>query len=127
VDIVHLQVGYSAVCLYDPAAHAFCELELFDRDAFVLLCKHIHEVLDVQKGTLLWMIAAFDKILQRYRDGESLVWKDAGVLTSTMTMTAEALGLNCCALGITGEPWTSSMLGLPDSVAGVGGLVIGSR
>ena len=43
----------------------------------------------------------------------------------TVNLVAEFLGINCCVLGITGEPFISKLVGHPDRLAGVGGCILG--
>lgn len=111
------------VAVYDEQAHALCELEV-ERAAFYRLLRQVRALLPLEQGSLIWHAAHPHRTLDKYHQGSSLVWRDSGVLTGYLTLVAEALRLNCCPLGITGEPSVSSMLGMP-GVVGVGGCVIG--
>lgn len=121
--IVH-RVGRTwKVEVYDELAHALCDLNI-ERSALRRLISQARSLVPLGHGTLIWHAAHPWRTLRKYRQGSSLVWRDSGVLTGYLTLAAEALQLNCCPLGITGEPWVSSMLGMP-GVVGVGGSVIG--
>ena len=87
----------------------------------------IDQVVSVGQGTIIWFGAQFDRTLSRYKDGESLVWRDTGALIATISLVAECLNLNCCALVIIGEPHFSQLLNSKGIVIGVGGLLVGSK
>jgi len=125
IDLLVLQCseGVWSCSVYDEQAHALCRLGL-DQSALSLLLGQIEEVVPPQDGTVIWHVARPQRTLTKYRHGSSLIWRDSGVLTGHMALVCEALGLNFCALGITGEPFVSSMLNMAD-VVGVGGAVIG--
>lgn len=82
------------------------------------------KTLAVGAGTRLLLVAEPGKTFAKYHRGESLIWRDAGVLLAMMAMVAEALGCAFCPLGITGEPWVSQ-LAPPGILIGVGVALIG--
>lgn len=86
----------------------------------------MQHVLSAPAATLLLLAAEPGMTLAKYEDAESLVWRDAGVLIGYLTLVAQALGLNLCPLGITGEPWISQLIDQPGLV-GVGAAFVGSR
>jgi hypothetical protein len=87
----------------------------------------VDEVVAPEQARMLWFGAQFERTLSKYENGESLVWRDAGALLATLSLVAECLSLNCCAIGITGEPFVSGMFGKDSNVVGVGGLLVGRR
>jgi nitroreductase len=91
------------------------------------LLDQVSEMVPLTQSVVLWLAAQFDRTLSRYEAGESLVWKDAGTLTATAYFVAEAMGLACCAVGVTGEPHLSALLDAGRSMQGVGGILIGER
>lgn len=117
----------SPAFLYDPLAHAARKLRLSQPAALQGLLLHADQVLALQNGVVLWHVAQFQRTLSGYSGGESLVWRDAGALQATTCMVAEAIGLACCPLGMTGEPWVSRALASGSAAVGVGGCVVGSR
>lgn len=126
VHILALSPPHQNVCLYDPTAHALLELEHSNAASVFEFLRAADNVVPVGAGTLLWFVAEFPKTLSKYRDGESLVWRDAGALLATFSYAAEAMGLNCCALGITGDSWITSLFET-ELLGGVGGLIVGGR
>lgn len=69
--------------------------------------------------------AEFGKTAAKYRYPESLVWRDAGVLQGALTLTATALGMSFCLLGITGNPWIGDLAD-QGQLMGVGAAIFGS-
>lgn len=113
------------VFLYDPIAHGIYNLAITDKSSWNNLINLINQVIPLEKATVILFGAQFDRTLSTYENGESLVWRDAGALMATISLVAESLELNCCALGITGEPFLSKALDSSGQVVGVGGLLVG--
>ncbi len=127
VDILLVDPSAYAIRLYDPLGHALWELGDVAEPLIRQFCEEVNRVVEVEAGRIICFAAEFDRTLTRYLNGESLVWRDVGVLVATFCYVAEALQLNCCPIGIHGEPWVSQMLHSSGRVIGVGGCVIGSR
>lgn len=113
--------------VYDPLAHCLCRLEVADQDALVDFVNEVNAVLPVGDATILWFVAQFDRTMSKYKNGESLVWLDAGALLATVYLVAEALALACCAVGITGSPWVSQALGGEGQLDGLCGCLLWRR
>ncbi len=111
---------------YNPYSHVLHEILDFSSQSIESLIRDSNLVVDRQDGVLIWMIANFQKTASKYDNPESLVWRDAGALLNQMSLVAEALHLNYCPIGITGEPYCSTLLG-DGWYEGVGGFVLGSR
>jgi SagB-type dehydrogenase family enzyme len=126
IFIINTEDSKNSIYLYQPIFHSLAALDC-QKEKVSELIEAINNVLPIQKGTIIWFGAQFAKTLSKYRNGESLVWKDVGVLTATITLVAEALNLNCCPLGITGEPFVSQIFASEKEVVGVGGILIGGR
>jgi SagB-type dehydrogenase family enzyme len=119
-----LQPG--AVSLYEPQGHALLALDIPDQTAIADFAQVIDFVLPPQQGTVLCFAAEPARTATRYNDSESLIWRDAGALVATIHIAAEALSLNCCALGPLFHFWMSRIL--PDTrFVGVGGVIVGAR
>lgn len=116
-----------ALELYDPMAHCLCRLEVTDHAALTQFCKEVDAVLPVGNAVILWFVAQFDRTMSKYQNGESLIWLDAGALLATIYFVAEALGLACCAVGITGAPWVTQALGGEDRLDGLCGCLLWRR
>lgn len=119
-------LGDTKVALYDPIAHALCDLILPDENQFDQLLCALDQALPLGKGTVLLFAAQFDRMLSKYVNGESLVWRDAGALVASISIVAEAFELSCCPVGFTGEPWLSRAF-RSSLITGVGGCVIGTK
>jgi SagB-type dehydrogenase family enzyme len=113
--------------LYDPVPHALAKLKVTNRLSLEQFLITTNQVVALEQATIIWFGAQFERTLSKYKDGESLVWRDAGALITTISLVAESLDLNCCAIGITGEPFISHMLDSKETVIGVGGLLLGQR
>lgn len=114
------------IARYDSLAHAIIEITMPQPSALAALIAEVRTILPSASDALVILFAAqIGKTLSKYKDGESLIWRDAGALDATLNLVAEALGLGYCALGITGEPWLSQALKSDSLVYGVGGGAFG--
>lgn len=117
----------AALELYDPMAHCLCRLKVVDQVALTQFLKEVDAVLPVGDATILWFVAQFDRTMSKYQNGESLVWLDAGALLATIYLVAEASGLACCAVGITGAPWLTQALNAEDQLDSLCGCLLWRR
>lgn len=94
VDIILMRMpGYSQdVLLYDPFAHAVSFIVMHERRCVEDLLAKTDAVVPVGDATVIWFVAQFDRTLSRYDNGESLVWRDVGVLIMTLSLVGEHLG-----------------------------------
>jgi SagB-type dehydrogenase family enzyme len=113
--------------LYQPEPHSLAKIRLASDSLLEHFLDSIDDVVNAENATIVWLAAQFDRTLSRYQNGESLVWRDSGVLLATVGLVAECLDLNCCAVGITGEPFISAMLKSKSKVIGIGGILLGRR
>jgi SagB-type dehydrogenase family enzyme len=113
------------IYLYDPLAHCLCELSSIQSHKLHNLLQQADQVLKIDGAALIWFAAQFGRTLSKYTYGESIVWRDAGALLATLSFVAAAIGLNFCALGLTGEPSLSQLLDSGNMVLGVGGCLVG--
>lgn len=124
IHVVVKRPGDDRWWLYEPRIHQLLELKhapaklagLYDLS---------RQVLEGDQATRFLFLAEPGKTLGKYQDGCSLVWRDAGALLGVMALTATAQGLNFCPLGITGEPWASTLAD-QGKLAGVGLALLGS-
>lgn len=112
--------------VYDPTAHALLELNGSREHLISEFVESLNQIIPLGGGTVLWFIAEYPRTLCRYFDGESLVWRDAGALLAGISFLAEAMQLNCCAIGATGDLWVQRYF-QTDLMGGVGGVVVGSK
>lgn len=125
VFLIEQEGRNNRLSLYQSVPHALAVLKV-NEDSLNGLILEMEKILPRQEATVLWFGAQFERTLARYENGDSLVWKDTGTLTATFCFVAEALDLNFCPLGITGEPYLSQCL-QTEKVIGVGGAYVGSR
>lgn len=123
IFIIDIKEAKITIYLYQNIPHALAHINVNNNKLLNFLVE-TEKILPRQDATILWLGAQFDRTLSRYQNGESLVWKDAGILISTIFFVAEALEINCCPIGITGEPCFSQLF-QTTKVKGVGGIYIG--
>lgn len=110
---------------YDPLHHAL--LAVRDSEASAAAARlEACEALDPQQGVLFGFAAEPGKTAAKYLDASSLVWRDAGVLLGYLSVAAEALCLNFCPLGLTGDASIGS-LDEQGRLVGVGLALLGGR
>jgi SagB-type dehydrogenase family enzyme len=82
-----------------------------------------------KKPPLIILFAAIlDRTLSKYKNGLSLIWRDAGALAATICFTAEGLNLNSCPLGFSAPLLNIQELGIIEDDAWVmGGVAIGGK
>lgn len=115
--------GERGWCRYDAHAHALFEIE-GAHQTLLPLRPQVEAIMDCRHATLILLVAEPGKSFAKYDHASSLIWRDAGALSATLGLAAEALGLNFCSLGITGEPWASN-LAATDVLTGVGLAAVG--
>lgn len=108
---------------YDPDDHSLNAVER--SDVLSELRFEADGLVEIGSGILLLLVAEPGKSFTKYEDATGLIWRDAGVLLGQFALVSEALGLNFCALGITGAPWASD-LDESGRLAGVGLGVLGA-
>jgi SagB-type dehydrogenase family enzyme len=111
--------------LYEPTPHALANLKV-NVDLLEELVARIDQCLRIDNATVLLLGAQYQRSVSKYKNAESLVWRDAGALVATLSLVAEAFSLNCCAFGLTGEPQFSRLL-QTNLVFGAGGVLLGTR
>ncbi|HDY6082168.1 SagB/ThcOx family dehydrogenase [Pseudomonas aeruginosa] len=124
IHVVVKKPGDDRWWLYESRGHQLHELK-HAPDKLADLYHLSLQVLQGDQAIRFLFLAEPGKTLGKYQDGCSLVWRDAGALLGVMALTATALGLNFCPLGITGEPWASALAD-QGKLAGVGLALLGS-
>ena len=74
--------------------------------------EQVEAVLGIAQGCTLRLIADIEKIDAAYVNGESLVWRDAGIVCATLSFVAEWLGLRSNVLGFSGNAYLP-LIGFP--------------
>lgn len=117
-----------AVFVYEPISHALREVSCPNEEARDRLDGIATELSrSTGCGTTFWFGSQPDRTASRYKNPESLIWRDSGALLATVAIAAEALSLNCCPLGASGDPWVGQLVNSGGLVVGTGGCVVGVR
>jgi SagB-type dehydrogenase family enzyme len=93
---------------YDPRTHQL-EYLVDEQGRLVGLAEHALEVAGATNGIVMAFVAEPGRTASKYKNSESLVWRDAGVLQGTLCAVAPALGLQLCLLGPSGDAWISRL------------------
>ncbi len=89
--------------LYLPGRHAFAILDRCDRDAAQANLDDVRDIIGSERGCVLRLVGDFYKMAAAYHRPESLLWRDAGVITAGICMLAEWLDLSSAPLGLIGS------------------------
>jgi SagB-type dehydrogenase family enzyme len=116
-----------SLLVYFAEHHAFGVRDLPTRALLRRSVAELGRCLEVGRGTILWFVADLGLSGGRYRNPESLAWRDSGALLATIGLVTEGMGLNCCGVGVHDIPVLRRFLGLEEWVIGVGGCVVSSR
>ena len=116
------------VCyLYNDNIHAFSLLKIEQEKVNTFVSSIQENMLNIQNGDLIWFISQDARTSSKYKHSESLLWRDAGVILGLFSIVAEALQLNFCPLGITGEPEILSFFDNNSGLSALGGAVLGRK
>ncbi len=108
---------------YDPYTHSLWGLRSDIPPSVVRGA--LEQVLPGGDATLMLFAAEPGMTFAKYDQACSLIWRDAGVLQGLLSLAAEALGLNFCLIGVTGEPWVSGLVE-QNALVGVGAAYVGA-
>jgi SagB-type dehydrogenase family enzyme len=111
--------------LYDSDHHVFGVREVPNVNLIEKSLREVDRCLEIHNGTVIWFVADLARSGARYRNPESLAWRDSGALLATLGLVAEGMGLECCGLGLHDIPAMRRFLKLNQSVIGVGGCIVG--
>lgn len=109
---------------YNPYDHSLEELKITS-NALLKLTSTADEIINGKNATLFIFIADPKNLYLKYKNAESLLWRDTGVIYALINLTAESLGLHACGLGTTFHPLIAKILQLENKIFGVGGYLIG--
>ena len=111
--------------LYDSIEHRLLEIEA-DGEAVARLNREaVESLLGRASGGTLRGRGGWGKLSGAYENAESLMFRDAGAMTTTLMLCATWLGLTACPLGFVGQSFVEP-LGLPtDRFKAVGAIQIG--
>lgn len=109
----------------EPSKGAVAELSVGSRAPLEALRERAGDLLPETKGCdLIILICAFDRLNATYEASASLAWRDAGAMLQTLALTATALGLGFCPLGLLGSE-AADALAVEGDLRPVGMAVVG--
>ena len=112
--------------LFDPERHELVQLPDDQRRAAVEgNRRNVAVMCGATCGTTLQFVADIPRIDGAYENAETLIWRDAGALTMTLALAAEALDLAALPLGRTGAEIVTAA-GFGPGWRGVGAIHISS-
>lgn len=107
---------------YDPHEHC---LQICDEAGLLLNKTSIETILETSTGTTLQFAADAAKYDACYENAGSLMWRDAGALTTTICFVATALGLEATPVGRIGDDIVRAC-GLHSPLTGAGAVHLGA-
>lgn len=123
--VLRAPVLKDSLLIYDSEHHFFGVRELPNAKLIQKCLREVDQCLETHNGTVIWFVADLARSGARYRNPESLAWRDSGALLATLGLVAEGMGVECCGLGLHDIPGLRQFLKLNQSVIGVGGCVVG--
>lgn len=124
--IFHYEGDKWSAFLYDSIAHAFGRLKLDSTDMGYWI-DDLFKALGIYATTIVWNVAEFQRSTSVYNNASALIYRDEGAVQATFGLVAEALNLNFCTIGVSGEPTISRLLMARERIRGIGGFFIGSK
>ena len=83
---------------------------------------------EIGDGTVLLFFANQVLVTNYYKEPESLIQREAGVLLGVLALVTEALHLSFCPLGTTAEDWLINVLGASkQDIIPAGAAIVGRR
>lgn len=110
---------------YDARSHALVELKSSETYAR-LAREEAAELVELKDATLLLLAAEPGMYAAKYFAYETLMWRDAGVVLGYFSVVSQALDLDFCILGVTGDEALRHLDGQAQ-LLGVGVAAVGMR
>lgn len=126
IDLLLLPPSLARVERYNPVLHAIEILGDVDASAIERGRDRLRSLIPEAAGTCIVVVADLARTEAVYESAISLAWRDAGALLATLQLTATALSLGFCCLGLLGHEVVAS-LGGPSTLFAVGAAVVGER
>jgi SagB-type dehydrogenase family enzyme len=109
---------------YIPESHSFGTIDA-NVVSDIPFRETLAEFFPCSHSIIISLVAEPGKTASKYEFPESLVWRDAGVLQGFFAITAAALDINLCPVGVTGAPLAFN-LDKEGHLLDVGVLLLGS-
>ncbi|WP_251359109.1 hypothetical protein [Kangiella sp. TOML190] len=95
------------------------ELACFKKNCFKMLA-------EIKSGYLVWYLCDTNKLSSKYKNITGLAFRESGAISAIHSLTAEAIGLSFCMLGIHGNDAAQS-ISSECELLGVGAAIVGGR
>lgn len=113
--------------LYDPVHHRAGVIDS-SKEIRENIRREGNQFFNVENGSVLLFAASKKFVSEYYSDPNSLVLREAGILTGAMALVAEALNLSFCPLGTLGAEWIFPLLNASEEIiVPAGAAIIGGR
>lgn len=112
--------------IYDDVEHSLGQIDRSAAAAIALNAISVKALTGALTGTTVQLVADPTRIAACYENHSSLLWRDAGAVTATLCLTAQALGLNAVPVGRHGTE-IARAFGMLSPVLGVGAVHIGAH
>lgn len=109
---------------YDPFVHKLANVNL-KQSSLSLFFDNINRNLSIENSTIIWFAASIQRTGSKYKNPESLVWRDAGALIVLYQLVATALQINSCPVGTLGNPFFVDLFSKEMNVTSAGGILFG--
>lgn len=106
--------GPKSFGIYEPQGHAIISLDVDAAPVLEANARSVALLCGARTGITLQFVADQSKTEAAYHRPDTLIWRDAGALVATLSLTAEAFGATATPLGRIGEELLAlAQLGLP--------------
>ncbi|MCU7494775.1 MAG: SagB/ThcOx family dehydrogenase [Ignavibacteria bacterium] len=112
--------------LYNSYSHSLSEIPLEQNDYGKTFVEQINRMFNIKRATVLIFAGQFKKTLSKYKNGESLIWRDVGALLENVYLVSAALNLSCCALGPHFDDFAEALNCAQDYIF-LGGCILGRK
>jgi SagB-type dehydrogenase family enzyme len=125
IELFIVPASEATLLRYDPILHCLETLDSVDIGRLETARARLRAVADGAEATYLVLAADFARTEAVYHRAESLVWRDAGAMLATLHLTATAIELGFCMLGVHGNEVVGSVIGSPATLRAVGVAILG--
>ncbi len=126
IEVIVLRGSARPIALhFEAAGNAIAHLSSLNLRRTHSALDACRSVLPDAKGDFVFLLASTTKTAAYYNAPESLLWRDAGAVIQTLALTADALGLAFCPLGILGGEILAAIAADPLAILPVGVCAIG--
>lgn len=119
VFIVHGTMS-KQIFYFDPFERTISSVSNMDHLRLQAFWERCVSVVPSAVSTLIVLVGRPDVLSLAYENVESLLWRDAGALLQTLSMTAYGLGMGFCPLGLLGQDFLKCIPYSDETLCAVG-------